>query len=134
MTGCSQKGMTFKFGPVPETDLTEAQVLEQCKMYIATLRISDAFGCDAVGIQYQQGLKDLTAASDLAEGILNNSGPPAGEGSRTAKLLYPGAPLPHFNEVDEGVALDALVTNRVWNALGLAAGNHPARCPLWRRL
>ena len=38
---------------------------------------------------------------------------------RDGKLLYPGAPLPHFNEVDEGVALDCLVTNRVWNALGL---------------
>ena len=113
-----KKGMRFKFGPVPETDLTEAQVLEQCKMYIATLRISDAFGCDAVGIQYQQGLKDLTAASDLAEGLLNNvDRPPVKD--REGKLLYPGAPLPHFNEVDEGVALDALVTNRVWNALNL---------------
>jgi L-fucose isomerase-like protein len=114
-----QKGMRFKFGPVPETDLTEAQVLEQCKMYIATLRISDAFGCDAVGIQYQQGLKDLTAASDLAEGLLNNvDRPPVKD--RDGKLLYPGAPLPHFNEVDEGVALDCLVTNRVWNALDLS--------------
>ena len=112
------KGMTFKFGPVPETDLTEAQVLEQCKMYIATLRISDAFGCDAVGIQYQQGLKDLTAASDLAEGILNNTDRPPVK-DRSGKMLYPDAPLPHFNEVDEGVALDCLVTNRVWNALGL---------------
>jgi hypothetical protein len=27
--------------------------------------------------------------------------------------------LPHFNEVDEGSAVDALVTNRVWSALGL---------------
>ena len=29
------------------------------KMYIAALRIADDFGLDAVGIQYQQGLKDL---------------------------------------------------------------------------
>ena len=28
-------------------------------MYIAALRIADDFGLDAVGIQYQQGLKDL---------------------------------------------------------------------------
>ena len=28
-------------------------------------------------------------------------------------------PLPHFNEVDEGAAVDALVTNRVWTAMGL---------------
>jgi L-fucose isomerase-like protein len=113
------KGMKFRFGPVPETDLTEGQVLEQCKMYIATLRIADEFGCAAVGIQYQQGLKDLTAASDLAEGLLNNvDRPPVKD--RAGKLLYPGQPLPHFNEVDEGVALDALVTNRVWTALQLA--------------
>ncbi len=114
-----KKGMTFKYGNNWETDLTEAQVLEQCKMYIATLRIADAFGCDVVGIQYQQGLKDLTPASDLAEGLLNNvDRPPVKD--RQGKVLYPDAPLPHFNEVDEGVALDALVTNRVWTALGLS--------------
>jgi hypothetical protein len=114
-----RKGMTFEFGPDPETDLTEEQVLEQCKMYIATLRIADEFGCAAVGIQYQQGLKDLTVASDLAEGLLNNvDRPPVKD--RAGKVLYENAALPHFNEVDEGVALDALVTNRVWTALGLA--------------
>ena len=37
----------------------------------------------------------------------------------TAHELYAGAPLPHFNEVDECAGLDALVTNRVWTALGL---------------
>jgi hypothetical protein len=113
------KGMTFKFGPDPKSDLTEGQVLEQCKMYIAALRIADEFGCAVVGIQYQQGLKDLTVASDLAEGLLNNVDRPPVR-SRNGKLLYENAPLPHFNEVDEGVALDALVTNRVWTALGLA--------------
>ena len=30
-----------------------------------------------------------------------------------------GEPLPHFNEVDECAAVDALVTNRVWTAMGL---------------
>ena len=38
------------------------------------------------------------------------------DGSRE---LYAGQPLPHFNEVDEGVAVDALVTNRIWKAMGL---------------
>ncbi len=41
-------------------------------MYIAALRIADRFGCDTIGIQYQQGLKDLVPASDLVEGLLNN--------------------------------------------------------------
>jgi hypothetical protein len=34
-------------------------------------------------------------------------------------VLFEGQALPHFNEVDEGVAVDALVTNRVWRAMHL---------------
>jgi len=87
-------------------------------MYIAALRIADEFGCDTIGIQYQQGLKDLVPASDLAEGLLNNvDRPPAY--SRDGRELYAGKPLPHFNEVDECAGVDALVTNRVWTAMGL---------------
>jgi hypothetical protein len=86
-------------------------------MYIAALRIADEFGCDAIGIQYQQGLKDLTPASDLAEGLLNNvQRPPVL--SREGQELYAGRALPHFNEVDECAGLDALVTNRIWTKLG----------------
>jgi L-fucose isomerase-like protein len=87
-------------------------------MYIAALRIADEFGCDAIGIQYQQGLKDLVPASDLAEGLFNNvDRPPAY--SRDGRELYAGRPLPHFNEVDECVGVDAVVTNRVWTVMGL---------------
>jgi len=113
------KGMKFAFGKDPATELTLDQVLEQCKMYIAAVRIAKDFGCDAIGIQYQQGLKDLTPASDLAEGLLNNADRPPvfAEGSR--QELYPGGPLPHFNEVDECAGMDALITNRCWTALGL---------------
>jgi hypothetical protein len=66
------RGMTFKFGPSEENDLTENQILQQCKMYIAAVRIAEEFGCATIGIQYQQGLKDLAPASDLVEGLLNN--------------------------------------------------------------
>ena len=66
------RGMTFKLGPSEEEDLTENQVLQQCKMYIAAVRIAAEFGCATIGIQYQQGLKDLAPASDLVEGLLNN--------------------------------------------------------------
>ncbi len=45
-------------------------------MYIAAVRLADDFGCDLIGIQYQQGLKDLLPASDLVEGTLNNSDRP----------------------------------------------------------
>ena len=114
----ADKGLSFKTGPNPEVDLTEEQILEQCRMYIAALRIAGEFGCSAIGIQYQQGLKDLTAASDLAEGLLNNSDRPPVK-SADGQVLYEGQPLPHFNEVDECSGLDAIVTNRVWRALGL---------------
>lgn len=112
------KGLRLKTGPNPDTDLTDEQVLDQCRMYIAAVRIADDFGCDAIGIQYQQGLKDLTAASDLAEGLLNNADRPPVK-SKDGRVLYEGEPLPHFNEVDECAGLDALVTYRIWKALGL---------------
>ena len=113
-----EKGMRFQTGPNPETDLTDEQILEQCKMYIAALRIADTFGCDVIGIQYQQGLKDLAPASDLAEGLLNNVDRPPVKAAGNGRVLYEGRALPHFNEVDECAGLDALVTNRVWTELG----------------
>jgi hypothetical protein len=113
-----ERGMTFVTGPDPERDLTNPQVLEQCKMYIAAVRIAHSFGCDAIGIQYQQGLKDSVPASDLVEGLLNNADRPPvlGEDGRE---LYGGAPLPHFNEVDECAGVDAVVTKQVLTAMHL---------------
>src|SRR5712692_2423812 len=118
-----RKGMRFLTGPNSETDLTDAQILEQCKMYIAALRIADDFGCDTIGIQYQQGLKDLTPASDLAEGLLNNVERPPVTARGNGRVLYEGRALPHFNEVDECAGLDALVTNRIWTELGYPPEN-----------
>jgi hypothetical protein len=122
-----QKGMTFKTGSDEASELTDAQILEQLKMYIAALHIADAFGCDAVGIQYQQGLKDMCPASDLAEGLLNNADRPPVFHPHTGKALYADQPLPHFNEVDEGAAVDALVTNRIWTAMSLDPAPHCGR-------
>lgn len=111
-------GMRFEVGTDEATELTDRQIAEQLAMYIAAVRIADRFGLDAVGIQYQQGLARVVAASDLAEGLLNNVERPPVR-SVDGRELYAGAALPHFNEVDEGVAIDALVTNRVWSAMGL---------------
>jgi len=112
------RGMRFHFGEDPETELTESQVFQQCRMYAAALRIADAFGCDTIGIQYQQGLKDLLPASDLAEGTLNNRDRPAVWDHDGTRQLYEGEPLPHFNEVDECAGLDALMTCRLHKAMG----------------
>ena len=117
------RGMTFKFGPNEEEDLTENQVLQQCKMYIAAVRIAAEFGCATIGIQYQQGLKDLAPASDLVEGLLNNVERPPVYDEETGVELYAGEALPHFNEVDECSGLDGLITYKLWRQLGFAPEN-----------
>ncbi len=111
------KGMTFVTGRDEEKHLTNRQILLQCKMYIAAVRIADDFGCDCIGIQYQQGLKDMLPASDLVEGTLNNSDRPPVKSRDGKRILYKGEPLPHFNEVDECAGLDALMTYRVHKAM-----------------
>lgn len=79
------------------------------------------FGCDTIGIQYQLGLMNLTVASDFVEGLLNNTDrPPV---YLDGKELYSGEALPHFNEVDECAGIDALITYKLWNELGMPGEN-----------
>jgi len=126
-------GMRFHFGRDEARDLTRAQVLLQCRMYVATLRIADRFGCDCVGIQYQQGLKDLLPASDLVEGMLNDSKRPPVTAEGSSRVLWKGKPLVHFNEVDECAGLDGLLTQRVHEALDQPVENtlHDIRWGDW---
>jgi hypothetical protein len=115
--------MTFVFGKKGKSELTQKQTLEQLKMYIAAVRIADDFGCDAIGIQYQQGLKDMAPASDLVEGLLNNVERPPVMSRDGTHELYAGRAVTHFNEVDEGAAVDGLVTNRIWISMGMDPAN-----------
>ncbi|MDF1738425.1 MAG: fucose isomerase [Verrucomicrobiales bacterium] len=115
-------GFTFDFGSDHATELTEAQVLLQCKMYIAACRIGDSFGCDAIGIQYQQGLKDMCPASDLVEGMLNNGERPPVKNA-AGEIIKDGVPFTHFNEVDECAGVDGILTERVHRALGQPSEN-----------
>ncbi|HEU0038231.1 MAG TPA: fucose isomerase [Verrucomicrobiae bacterium] len=118
-----KRGMKFRWGKDEETELTEGQTLQQCKMYVAALRLADDFGCATIGIQYQQGLKDLAPASDLVEGTLNNVDRPPVTALNRRRVLFKGEALPHFNEVDECAGLDGLVTYRLWRELGFAPEN-----------
>ena len=129
------RGMTFDTGPDPDENLTDQQILTQCKMYIAALRIADDFGCQLIGIQYQQGLKDLLPASDLVEGMLNNGDRPPVTSRDGSRVLYEGRPLVHFNEVDECAGLDGLMTCRVHEAMGQPVENtlHDVRWGDWDR-
>ncbi|HTQ38805.1 MAG TPA: fucose isomerase [Pirellulales bacterium] len=130
-----QRGMKFVTGKNEADELTDAQLLQQCKMYIAAARIANDFGCATVGIQYQQGLKDLLPASDLVEGSLNNTDRPPVKSRDGKRVLYEGQPLPHFNEVDECAGLDGLLTYRVHKALGQPVENtlHDLRWGDWDR-
>ncbi len=113
-----QRGMRFVLGRDDASELTEAQVLEGLQMYDAAVRMAHASGCAAIGIQYQQGLKDTCVASDLTEGLLNNPDRPPVRGD-DGTVLFDGDAVPHFNEVDECAGVDALITNRVWCDMGL---------------
>jgi L-fucose isomerase, C-terminal domain len=130
-----QRGLRFVTGGDPETELTFDQIHQQCKMYVAALRIADDFGCATIGIQYQQGLKDLLPASDLVEGMLNNTERPPVTSRDGSRVLYPDQPLPHFNEVDECAGLDALLTYRIHRAMGQPVENtlHDIRWGDWDR-
>ena len=112
-----KRGMRFQLGEDHATTLTRDQVRLQCKMYAAALRMADEFGCEAIGIQYQQGLKDLLPASDLVEGMLNNTDRPPVKSRDGKRLLFEGQSLLHFNEVDECAGLDAILTKRVHKTL-----------------
>jgi hypothetical protein len=118
-----KKGMKFCWGANEETELTEAQTLDQCRMYVAAVRLAAEFGCAAIGVQYQQGLKDLAPASDLAEGLLNNVNRPPVKCPQSGRVLFAGEAIPHFNEVDECAGLDGLVTNRLWREVGFPPEN-----------
>jgi len=130
-----KKGMTFVTEPDSIESLSDEQVLTQCKMYIAALRIADDFGCDFIGIQYQQGLKDLLPATDLVEGMLNNTDRPPAKSRDGRRILYKGRPLVHFNEVDECAGLDGMMTYRVHKAMKQPVENtlHDIRWGDWDR-
>jgi hypothetical protein len=116
-------GMKFNLGSDEANELTENQVLQQCKMYVAAMQIADEFGCATIGIQYQQGLKDLVPASDIVEGTLNNVDRPPVYRENFGSEILPGEALPHFNEVDECSGLDGLITYRLWRELGYPPEN-----------
>ncbi len=127
------KGIKFVTGTNEKTDLTDAQILTQCKMYIAAVRLADDFGCSLIGIQYQQGLKDLLPASDLVEGMLNNTDRPPVKSRDGKRVLFKGQPVVHFNEVDECAGLDGLMSYRVHDAMGQPVENtlHDVRWGDW---
>ncbi|MCJ8294589.1 MAG: hypothetical protein MJK15_09300 [Colwellia sp.] len=114
------QGMDFRFGTDDKTELTTEQVLEQCAMLIAMARVYKRFGLSCVGVQYQQGLKDICAASDFAEGAIGSSirfPIPDVDG----EIIAPGKPIPCINEVDMGTAIPQMMLFRILESMNLPA-------------
>lgn len=113
-------GMDFRFGEDGRTELTREQVKEQCAMMIAMARFVQRFGLTAVGVQYQQGLKDSCAASDFAEGAIGSSArfPLPDE---LGNIICEGAPIPCINEVDMGTAIPQTMLWRLLTSFSLPA-------------
>ncbi|HEY0209721.1 signal transduction protein [Acerihabitans sp.] len=115
-----QRGMKFEFGTDGAKELTRPQVLEQCAMMIAMARFVQRFGLSAVGVQYQQGLKDCCAASDFAEGAIGNAERFPIPDER-GDIIWPGKAIPCINEVDMGSAIPQVMMWRLLDGLGLPA-------------
>jgi Aldo/keto reductase family len=60
-----------------------------CRLDDREVRIADDFGCDCIGIQYQQGLKDLLPASDQVIFDTAESYGPRTSEERYGKYLTP---------------------------------------------
>ncbi len=114
------QGMTFMFGQDDKSELTREQVLQQCAMMIAMARFVKRFGLTAVGVQYQQGLKDCCPASDFAEGAIGSTArfPIPDE---NGEIICPDRPIPCINEVDMGTAIPQTMLWRLLTSLGLPA-------------
>ncbi len=113
-----QRGMRFEYGEDGSKDLKREQVLEQCAMMIAMARFVKRFGLSAVGVQYQQGLKDSCAASDFAEGAIGNAErfPIPDE---NGEIIWPDRAIPCVNEVDMGSAIPQVMLSQLLDALGM---------------
>lgn len=71
-------------------------------------------------------------ASDLAEGILNSTERPPVTSRDGSRVLHEGRAFPHFNEADEGVAVDLARHRPGVAGDGPRARQHAARRALGR--
>lgn len=114
-----KKGAWFDWGTDQFTELVHGQVLSQMKMYSAAARFVQRYGLAAIGIPYQLGLVRCCPASDLVEGMLNNSDRPPVRDPESKKIIHAGKPIVHFNEGDLGAAVPQVLMNEIYQRRGL---------------
>jgi L-fucose isomerase-like protein len=114
-----ERGVWFDWGVDQFEQLVPSQVVLQMKMYASAARLYSRYGLSAIGIPYQVGLVRSVPASDLAEGMLNNSDRPDVTDPETGAAINPGRPLVHFNEGDIGAAVPQVLMNDICQLKGL---------------
>lgn len=114
-----RKGTNFHWGTDGFKELVHGQVISQMKMYAAAGRMVERFGLSAVGIPYQLGLVRQCPASDLVEGMLNNTDRPPVKDPETKRVVHEGQPIPHFNEGDLGAGIPQLLMHEIYRAKGM---------------
>jgi L-fucose isomerase-like protein len=114
-----EKGVWFDWGEDAAAQLVKPQVLEQMKMYSAAARFYQRYGLSAIGIPYQVGLVRCVAASDLAEGMLNNAERPDVIDPDSGDIINSGKPIVHFNEGDIGSGIPQVLMNDIYARKGM---------------
>jgi L-fucose isomerase-like protein len=115
----ARKGTTFNWGTDQYTELTHGQVMSQMKMYSAAARMYEHYGLAAIGIPYQLGLVRQCPASDLVEGMLNNSDRPPVRSYETRQIISKGRPIVHFNEGDMGAGVPQMLMKDIFAQKGM---------------
>jgi hypothetical protein len=114
-----ERNLNFQWGTDNATELTDGQVMEQMKMYIAAGRIYERFGLSAIGIPYQVGLVRCCPASDLCEGMWNNTDRPDIKSVETGNIINAGKPIVHFNEGDLGSGMPQTLMHDILQQKGM---------------
>ncbi len=109
-----RKGTWFDWGYDQYRHLVHEQVMAQMKTYAAAARTYQRYGLSAIGIPYQYGLVRSTPATDLPEGMLNNSERPNVIDPETRKAINKGKPIVHFNEGDLGAGIPQVLMNDIY--------------------
>lgn len=116
-----KKGANFHWGTDTFNDLVHGQVLVQMKMYAAAARFVQRFGLAAIGIPYQLGLVRCCPASDLVEGMLNNTDRPQVRDPYSREVIHKGRAIPHFNEGDLGAGVPQLLMHEIYTRKNMPA-------------
>jgi len=114
-----ESGATIHVGEDQKNELTREQLTAQMKMYIAAVRYYERYGLSAIGIPYQYGLVRCVPASDLVEGMLNNTDRPTVVSRENGKPIEDKESIIHFNEGDAGSAVPQVLMKEILREKGM---------------